>query len=71
MLIRKRYSVWRVSSSALSKSKFNFRFLEDYFFTGKPFFEFVCSTRDISAFSSDIVFCNKINSANEYLVFVR
>lgn len=71
MLIEKekKYSVWRVSVSALSK--YSFRLLEDYFFTGKPFFEFVCNTRDISAFSSDIVFCDKINSANEYLVFLR
>ena len=69
MLIRKKYSVWRLDASV--SSEHNLKKLEDYFFTGKPFFEFVCNCRDLSAFSSDILFCKKINSANEYLVFVR
>lgn len=67
MSIRKKYSVWRFTSS----SEHNLEKLEDYFFTGKPFFEFVCNCRNLSAFSSGILFCKKINSANEYLVFVR
>lgn len=68
MLIRKKYSVWHLDTSLYSKC--SSKKLENAFFTGKPGFDFLYNCFDISALSN-IVFCKKINSANEYLVFIR
>lgn len=69
MSIRPKYSVWRLDD--VLSSEHNLKKLENAFFTGKQGFSFCCNCRDLSPFFPFIVFCKKINSANEHLVFIR